>query len=39
LRLGLGAATANAEQPGAGRLDARRAMELAGRAEISALSG
>jgi fructose-1-phosphate kinase PfkB-like protein len=37
LRLALGAATANAEQPGAGRLDPRRAMELAGRSEISAL--
>ena len=38
LRLGLGAATANAEQPGAGRLDPRRAAELAARSEITVLS-
>jgi 1-phosphofructokinase family hexose kinase len=34
LRLALGAATANAEVPGAGRLDPVRARELAGRAEV-----
>lgn len=39
LSLGLGAATANAHEPGAGRLDARRAGELAGAAELVALSG
>jgi 1-phosphofructokinase family hexose kinase len=38
LRLALGAATANAEQPGAGRLDPRRAADLATRSEISTLS-
>jgi len=38
LRLALGAATANAEQPGAGRLDPRRAADLAARSEISTLS-
>jgi 1-phosphofructokinase family hexose kinase len=37
--LGLGAAAANAEIPGAARLDPRRARELAGSAEISALAG
>jgi 1-phosphofructokinase family hexose kinase len=35
LALGLGAAAANAEQPGAARLDAERARELAERARIS----
>jgi sugar/nucleoside kinase (ribokinase family) len=34
LRLALGAAAANAERPGAGRLDAVRAIELASRAVI-----
>jgi 1-phosphofructokinase family hexose kinase len=34
LRLALGAATANAEMPGAGRLDPERARELASRAEV-----
>ncbi|MGH2525137.1 MAG: PfkB family carbohydrate kinase, partial [Actinomycetota bacterium] len=34
LRLALGAAAANAELPGAGRLNAVRAIELAGRAVI-----
>jgi 1-phosphofructokinase family hexose kinase len=34
LRLALGAATANAELPGAGRLDAERARSLADRAEV-----
>jgi 1-phosphofructokinase family hexose kinase len=34
LRLALGAAAANAELPGAGRLDAARAIELGGRAVI-----
>jgi 1-phosphofructokinase family hexose kinase len=34
LRLALGSAAANAERPGAGRLDAVRAIELAGRAVI-----
>ena len=34
LRLALGAATANAEMPGAGRLDPIRAQELATRAEV-----
>ena len=34
LRLALGAAAANAEQPGAGRLNPARAVELAGRAII-----
>ena len=34
LALGLGAAAANAEQPGAGRLDAERARELAALAEV-----
>jgi len=35
LRLAVGAAAANAEEPGAGRLRAERAAELAARAEIS----
>lgn len=39
IALALGAATANAEVPGAGRLDPARALELAARAEISELSG
>jgi sugar/nucleoside kinase (ribokinase family) len=34
LRLALGAAAANAELPGAGRLEAGRAIELAGRASV-----
>lgn len=34
LRLSLGAAAANAERPGAGRLDAARAVELSGRAVV-----
>lgn len=34
LRLGLGAATANAEMPGAGRLDPARAATLAAQAEV-----
>ncbi len=37
LRLALGTATANAEVPGAGRLDPARARELAGRAEVRPL--
>jgi 1-phosphofructokinase family hexose kinase len=37
LRLGLGAAAANAEQPGAGRLDPERARALAARASVSAV--
>jgi 1-phosphofructokinase family hexose kinase len=37
-RLGLGAAAANAEVPGAGRLDPTRAREFADRATISALA-
>ncbi len=36
-RLGLGAAAANAEVPGAGRLDPHRARELAGAAEVRPL--
>jgi len=39
ITLALGAAAANAEGPGAGRLDPARARELAARAEISTLSG
>jgi fructose-1-phosphate kinase PfkB-like protein len=39
LSLGLGAAAANAEVPGAGRLDRRRAEELAARAEIVRVDG
>jgi fructose-1-phosphate kinase PfkB-like protein len=35
LRLALGAATANAELPGAGRLEPARASELAGRAIVA----
>lgn len=38
IALALGAATANAEVPGAGRLDPARARELAARAEIAELS-
>ena len=34
LRLGLGAATANAEMPGAGKLDPARAEALAAQAEV-----
>ena len=34
LRLGLGAATANAEMPGAGKLDPARAASLAGQADV-----
>jgi 1-phosphofructokinase family hexose kinase len=37
--LGLGAAAANAEVPGAGRLDPKRARELAATAEIQVLAG
>jgi 1-phosphofructokinase family hexose kinase len=37
LRLALGAAAANAEQPGAGRLDAERARALADRAVVQAI--
>jgi 1-phosphofructokinase family hexose kinase len=37
LRLALGAAAANAEVPGAGRLDSSRAEELAARAEVAPL--
>jgi 1-phosphofructokinase family hexose kinase len=37
LRLALGAAAANAEQPGAGRLDAERARALADRAVVEAI--
>jgi 1-phosphofructokinase family hexose kinase len=37
LRLALGTATANAEMPGAGRLDPARARALAGRAEVREL--
>jgi 1-phosphofructokinase family hexose kinase len=39
LALALGAAAANAESPGAGRLDPARAEELAAQAEMSELSG
>jgi 1-phosphofructokinase family hexose kinase len=39
IALALGAATANAEIPGAGHLDATRARALAARAEITELSG
>jgi 1-phosphofructokinase family hexose kinase len=39
IALALGAATANAEIPGAGHLDPARARELAARAEITELSG
>lgn len=38
LALGLGAAAANAERPGAGRLDPARARELAAQTEMSTLS-
>ncbi len=38
LRLALGAAAANAELPGAGRLDGARAVELSRRAEVQPLS-
>jgi 1-phosphofructokinase family hexose kinase len=38
LRLALGAAAANAEQPGAGRLDPDRARALAGRAEVEPIA-
>jgi 1-phosphofructokinase family hexose kinase len=38
ITLGLGAAAANAETPGAGRLDPARARELAAQAEMSELS-
>jgi hypothetical protein len=37
LRLALGAATANAELAGAGRLEPARAVALAARAEVRAL--
>ncbi|HEY5430803.1 MAG TPA: PfkB family carbohydrate kinase, partial [Solirubrobacteraceae bacterium] len=37
--IGLGAAAANAELPGAGRLDPQRARELAAAARIVALAG
>jgi fructose-1-phosphate kinase PfkB-like protein len=37
LRLALGTATANAEIPGAGKLDPARANELADRAEVREL--
>ena len=37
--LALGAATANAQQPGAGRLDPERALKLAADAELVALEG
>ena len=37
LQLALGAATANAELPGAGRLDPARAVSLAAQAEVRAL--
>jgi 1-phosphofructokinase family hexose kinase len=39
LALALGAATANAEMPGAGRLDLTRAVELSKRAEVLAVGG
>ena len=39
IAIALGAATANAEIPGAGHLDPSRARELAARAEITELSG
>lgn len=39
LRLALGAATANAMQPGAGRLDAAKTRELAQQAEVVPLQG
>ncbi len=38
LRLALGAAAANAELPGAGRLDGARAVELSQRADVGSLS-
>jgi len=37
LQLALGAATANAELPGAGRLDPARAVALTGQAEVRPL--
>jgi tagatose 6-phosphate kinase len=38
LRLALGSAAANAERPGAGRLDPARALELAARAEVDPIA-
>jgi fructose-1-phosphate kinase PfkB-like protein len=39
IALGLGAAAANAESPGAGHMDPARARELAAQAEMTELSG
>jgi hypothetical protein len=39
LCLALGAGTANAEMPGAGRLDPARARELSARAEVDRVAG